>query len=420
MSLFAELLSTFFERGQPSRPTAADSNKSLASLINSLMSVQGELSGQSVAGAILDKFAAADAETRMAFFRYLLDNLGLDPDLIRSSLAALEAEPGKATYQAFSAAAEPPRQEFIRRLNQYPGATRSIVAMRLALRELGRAHPELMAIDVDFHHLLSSWFNRGFLVLRPISWESPAHILEKIIAYEAVHEIGGWNDLRLRLEPLDRRCYAFFHPAMPDDPLIFVEVALTQDIPSSIPDLLVADRVPLDSEAFETAVFYSISNCQAGLSGISFGNSLIKQVASDLARELPQLKTFVTLSPIPGFERWMADADHDAAQTEGLQSLAARYLVMAKRQDGMPLDPVARFHLSNGAEVHRLCPDADPSETGMSRSRGMMVNYLYNLERVGANLEDFAKHRSVRTSKEVRALVTDEKSSRSKHVKSPV
>ena len=230
--------------------------------------------------------------------------------------------------------------------------------MRADLLRLGRKDPELSALDLDFQHLFASWFNRGFLVLRPISWESPAHILEKIIQYEAVHAIDSWEDLRRRLEPGDRRCFAFFHPAMPDEPLIFVEVALTRKVPGSVQALLAEDRAPMAAPEADTAVFYSISNCQAGLAGISFGNSRIKQVAADLARGLPGLTTFVTLSPIPGLMRWMRDqglaAEAEVEDDMAMRRLAARYLTEAKRDDGLPLAPVARFPLGNGAPVHQV------------------------------------------------------------------
>ncbi|MBZ0124470.1 MAG: malonyl-CoA decarboxylase, partial [Roseovarius sp.] len=272
----------------------------------------------------------------------------------------------------------------------------------------------LMALDLDFRHLFASWFNRGFLVLRPISWESPAHILEKIIAYEAVHAIGSWEDLRRRVEPADRRCFAFFHPAMPDEPLIFVEVALTRGTPGSVQALLAGDREVLDDEKADTAVFYSISNCQAGLASISFGNSLIKQVAADLSLELPGLRTFVTLSPIPGFTAWLKAEElvHDPGDDTQMRMLAAFYLLRAKRGNGQPLDPVARFHLDNGASVHQVHARADTSPNGLKQSQGVMVNYLYDLARVTQNHERFAASSQIAASSEVRALAAAAEKSR--------
>jgi malonyl-CoA decarboxylase len=302
----------------------------------------------------------------------------------------------------------------LRRLNQAPGGTADLVAMRVDLMAAAKAEPDLGRVDLDFRHLFASWFNRGFLVLRRIGWESPANILEKIIAYEAVHEIHSWADLRRRLEPPDRRCFAFFHPAMPDDPLIFVEVALTQGIPGAIGPLLAEERRPLPPGKVDTAVFYSISNCQAGLRGISFGNSLIKQVVDVLGREVAGLKTFVTLSPIPGLSRWietqdeaaraMLGADPATLEPETLRRLAARYLLEAKAKDGAPLDPVARFHLGNGAEVHEIHASADLSAKGRQQSCGAMVNYLYDPARVEQNHEAFATHQTIAATRGVKAL----------------
>jgi malonyl-CoA decarboxylase len=302
--------------------------------------------------------------------------------------------------------AEAPRQELARRLNQVPGATDALVRMRADLLRLGGDDPALQALDLDFRHLFASWFNRGFLVLRPINWESPAHILEKIIAYEAVHAIDSWEDLRRRLEPADRRCFAFFHPAMPDEPLIFVEVALTKGVATSVQSLLAGDRAILPASEADTAVFYSISNCQAGLASISFGNSLIKQVAADLAAELPALTTFVTLSPIPGLMNWLdgEEIDRRALTDTRLRELTAHYLLNAKRPDGLPVDPVARFHLGNGALVHAIHAGADTSAKGLAQSGGAMVNYLYDLGQVTQNHERFAADHVIAASSEVRAL----------------
>ena len=260
-------------------------------------------------------------------------------------------------------------------------------------------------MDLDFRHLFASWFNRGFLVLRPINWESPADILDKIIAYEAVHAIHSWDDLRSRLQPADRRCFGFFHPAMPNEPLIFVEVALSRGIPGSVQGVLADERETIAAEEADTAVFYSISNCQAGLAGISFGNSLIKQVVADLSRELPNLKTFVTLSPIPGLNRWKKEitALDGGSENDQLQ-LAAHYLLKAKRPDGSPYDPVARFHLGNGALVHAVHANADLSDNGRAQSGGTMVNYLYDLSLISKNHERFASAQDVVASPAVTAL----------------
>jgi malonyl-CoA decarboxylase len=296
----------------------------------------------------------------------------------------------------------------------------------------------LKAFDRDFRHLFNSWFNRGFLTLRRIDWTTPANILEKIIRYEAVHAIDDWVELRRRLDPPDRRLYAFFHPALGDEPLIFVEVALTTAIPDAIQPLLASQRTPIPAAAATTAVFYSISNAQRGLGGVSFGNFLIKQVVEDLKREWPRLQTFVTLSPVPGFAKWLnrerADEDSavldaetrraltladDAAWTAAprereelarvLAPLAAHYFLKAKDAAGRTLDPVARFHLGNGARLERIDPNADLSEKGVKQSLGLMVNYLYDLDHIEQNHEAFANRGEIAAAPAIRRLLAPPK-----------
>ncbi len=406
MTLLADLLSTVFERRYRRSGAAALDGRPLTELADALVGSAGETSGLALAEEILTRFDTLSGEEKLEFFRYIASAMNIDPEAVRSSLDEYERDPSQATYRSFAAAVEPARQEMIRRLNRVPGATGALVQMRADLLRLGGKEPELQALDLDFRHLFASWFNRGFLVLRPINWESPAHILEKIIAYEAVHAIDSWDDLRRRLEPTDRRCFAFFHPAMPDEPLIFVEVALNQGIPGSVQALLAEDRDPLPQDQADTAVFYSISNCQAGLASISFGNSLIKQVASDLAAELSGLKTFVTLSPIPGLSKWLTQEkiEWDIERPDQMKALAAHYLLNAEGRGNMPFDPVARFHLGNGALVHAVHADADTSDKGRAQSGGTMVNYLYDLSRVAQNHEQFANTREVIASTEVKSL----------------
>jgi len=270
-------------------------------------------------------------------------------------------------------------------------------------------------IDIDLRDLFLSWFNRGFLVLRPISWSSPASILEKIITYEAVHEISSWDDLRRRLQPSDRCCFAFFHPAMPDEPLIFVEVALTDNLPASVQTILAQDGEVTSGEDMDYAVFYSISNCQKGLAGISFGNALIKTVVEELKQQYPSIKHYLTLSPLPGFAKWLASLpaqDHDGVKQDILtlatnheqirKPLAAAYLSQAKRENGMPVDPVARFHLGNGARIHQLHIDADTSDRGMKQSLGVMVNYLYQPDELIENHENFVNAGTIKADKAVK------------------
>jgi malonyl-CoA decarboxylase len=279
-------------------------------------------------------------------------------------------------------------------------------------------------------HLLGSWFNRGFLVLRRIDWSTPANILEQIIRYEAVHEISDWDDLRRRIDPVDRRCYAFFHPALADAPLIFVEVALTETIPSAIAPLLAVDRQPVPIDRARTAVFYSISNTQRGLGGISFGNFLIKQVVEELRRELPKLDTFVTLSPVPQFMEWVNQAkdvplsDDDRALLKHLDNprwfdnpelvaqlrtvlepLAAYYFLKARSTKGRVIDSVARFHLGNGARLERINWLGDLSAKSMRESVGIMVNYVYRLDDIEENHEAYANNGEVVASSAVKKLL---------------
>lgn len=404
MSFFGGLISTVFERRYSHAAPDDTEDRSTTELAEDLLGSHGEVSGGALARLILDRYAAMDAPEKVAFFEFMTNGLEIDATDVVDTLTAYKAAPSKRSYRAFAAACEPKRQELTRRLNQVPGATGRLVNMRKDLLRLLREHPELEPLDVDFQHLFSSWFNRGFLVLRPINWASPADILEKIIAYEAVHAIASWDDLRRRLQPDDRRCFGFFHPAMADEPLIFVEVALTRGAPSSVQGLLADDRAPIAAHEADTAVFYSISNCQAGLAGISFGNSLIKQVAADLARDLPSLKTFVTLSPIPGLNAWLETSGLKTDDDVSPSALAAHYLLEAKRADGRPVDPVARFHLGNGAAVHAVHAKADMSENGLRQSGGAMVNYLYDLPKIATNHERFVTENLVAASRDVHAL----------------
>jgi malonyl-CoA decarboxylase len=294
---------------------------------------------------------------------------------------------------------------------------------------------ELAVIDNDFVHLFSSWFNRGFLVLRRIDWSTSAAILEKIIRYEAVHEIKDWEDLRRRIDPPDRRCYAFFHPALVDEPLIFVEVALMREVAAAIGPILSDKREPVEPQRATTAVFYSITNCQRGLAGVSFGHFLIKQVVEEVSREMPRVGTFVTLSPAPNFAGWLnrerkntgSDAldDHDREALaalddpnwwrapelaeevrEPLLRAAAWYYMRARNSRGLPVDSVARFHLGNGARLERLDFLADASERALNQSYGLMVNYLYDLDYIERNHEAFAQQRAIVASSAVSRLVT--------------
>lgn len=400
-----------------------------------LLSRRGEASGTLLAQRLLDRFEVAPAAARLDFFSALLQDFGADPEGIAAAMARYASTPDSGAEQALHKAAEPRRQELIRRLNYSQGGTYRLIKMRESLQGLLAEHRELAPVDQDFVHLFASWFNPGFLEVKPISWRTPANILEKLIKYEAVHAIAGWDDLRSRLDPPDRRCFAFFHPRLPEEPLIFVEVALSDAIPSSIQGLLDDARVEMPLEEATTAVFYSISNTQRGLGGVPFGSFLLKRVIEQLKRELPDLSTYVTLSPVPGFARWLAQArasDELAFLTEAqrqalaildtagwqgkpervalvrdaLLDCATFYLLLMRNERDRPLDPVARFHLRNGAELHRLHFLADVSPKGMRQSFGVMVNYRYEPDEIERNHEAFVERHEVVASRAVRGRLS--------------
>jgi len=432
-----DLLQAIAERGRrmlQRQPGPGAGPEDLPALAESILSGRGEASGTALASVFLDSWQHLAADERLAFFRHLANGFGPDHARIASALAAYRDDPNDVSAMTLHEASEPRRQELFRRLNRAPRGTARLVAMRAELLRLMREHRDLAVVDRDFEHLLASWFNRGFLVLNRIDWNTPAAILEKIIHYEAVHEIQSWDDLRRRIEPADRCCYAFFHPALVDDPLIFVEVALTRGIPAAIAPVLAPERAPLAAGEADTAVFYSISNCQTGLRGISFGNFLIKQVVEELKRERPELKTFVTLSPAPTLRRWLSGLADDeanalalseeeraalkridepgwpegediAALKAALSPLAAYYFLSAKRTDGLPLDPVARFHLGNGARLEQIDWLGDTSPRALNEAAGFMVNYLYDLKDIEDNHELFFNQRQVVASNGVRRLL---------------
>jgi malonyl-CoA decarboxylase len=434
VSFLQELLVTVAEQGRQLLPRSLGGSlrkDDLHELAAALLSGRGEASGVAIASEILARYQVLQAEERHAFLGFLA-TMQPDTDALAGAAQAYLANPDAAAVATLQQAVESPRQEFFRRLNLAPGATAQIVAMRRDLLSIG--DPALAYVDRDLMHLLASWFNRGFLVLRRIDWQTPAAILEKIIQYEAVHEIQGWDDLRRRLDPADRRCFAFFHPSLVDEPLIFVEIALMRDIPDDIQSLL--REAPKNGEANEkptTAVFYSISNCQDGLRGISFGNFLIKQVVQELVRECASLRTFVTLSPVPQFASWVARTlaeddctlvneverermhlldDPDWIYTYGneavrplLMRLAAHYFLVAKNRDGQPIDPVARFHLGNGARLERLNWQGDISSKGLREAHGLMCNYRYELKDIEKNHEAYENEGVVAASRQVHALL---------------
>jgi malonyl-CoA decarboxylase len=437
-SFFGELLQTISDRGRSlidrreRRGVTPQSTANLVDLCEELLSNRGEASGAALAREILALYSELTIGPRIAFFESLATKFGTDKSRIEAALQAWRDAPSDINAAAIHEASEPRRQELLRRLNLAPQGTKALVEMRGQLLDVLFRRDDLAAVDSDFEHLFSSWFNRGFLVMRRIDWSTPASILEKIIRYEAVHQIRDWDDLRARIDPPDRRCYAFFHPALVDEPLIFVEVALTRDIPRGIAPILATRRELLDPDRATTAVFYSISNCQRGLAGVSFGSFLIKQVVAEVGREMPRLSTFVTLSPVPGFAAWLTRQRASAAPTipeadraalsaldsdnwwesqgaieqlrEPMLRAAATYFMAGRTASGAPIDPVARFHLGNGARLERLDWPADLSERGRKQSYGLMVNYLYDLGDIEKNHEAYAESRAVIAAGPIRKL----------------
>jgi len=437
--------------GAPLRPelSGEDAERLREQMRNCLEGRGGEVSARARAADLGRTYLALNAVGRERFLRILAESFDIDRAAVDASCVELAGKSGADRLRAELAlrrALEPPRVKLLTQFNALPDGVKFLVDMRAELMAMSRGDAVLGALEQDLKALLAHWFDIGFLELRRITWEAPAALLEKLIVYEAVHEIRGWTDLKNRLEA-DRRCFAFFHPRMPDEPLIFVEVALTRGIADSIHPLL-DENAPLgDPASADTAIFYSISNCQAGLAGISFGNFLIKRVVDSLAAELPRLKNFATLSPCPGFRSWLDEQlaaeggnfltiaeqrairalsasgeemtlskalaiadwhDDDAmmrALREPLLRLCARYLMLEKTATGRARDPVAHFHLSNGARLERLNWAADLSPKGLQQSAGIMINYLYRLSEIEANHEAYTDEGRIAASTQLRALL---------------
>jgi len=415
--------------------------------VNRLVSERGESNAVSMAIDVISNYRKLNTEQRPKFFITLAEQFNIDTDALMKATQSFASDPSSRNYIRLQKISESPRQELLRRLNRAPGGTAAVVEMRRDLLSVLHKKPELAGLDYDMRHLLSSWFNPGFLKMHRVDWKSPAEVLEKIIAHEAVHAIDGWDDLRRRLQP-DRRCFAFFHPQLPDEPLIFVEVALLPDIPVAIMPLVDKKSAPVvQTNQYKVAAFYSISNCESGLRGVSMGNFLIKRVAEQLHAEFPGLKTFVTLSPIPGLMEWIAAGAHlgeipnaekikpairkardDALdllkfngvswpeklskawhpdecskkEKEALLCLTAIYLAyVTPGRDG---NPVAKFHLGNGAKLYQINWAGDLSKNGLRQSAGLMVNYLYDLSSVEENHERFV-HGEIIYSRSVAKLI---------------
>lgn len=396
----------------------------LAAACRELLSERGEISGARIAAGILTSYQSLDKTARGRFFDLLIRDFSPDPEEVGRAGDAYRDDPSPATLARLQHVVEPPRQELFRRLNIAPGATRVLVEMRAdLLREPGE-NSSREPIGADLQHLLISWFNRGFLVLERIDWKTPANVLEKLIQYEAVHQIHGWSDLRRRLAA-DRRCYGFFHPALPEEPIIFIEVALTRGMSDKVQPLLDPSSAVADPDSADCALFYSITNCQVGLRGVPFGSFLIKQVVEDLGSEFSKIRRFATLSPVPGFRAWLEenraalglgrvewllqgsswcqDERLVAEAKAALLPLCARYL-LGEKQGKELIDPVARFHLRNGARLERINWMGDTSQKGFERSVGLTVNYVYRLGDLEKNHESYTRESKIAASYEIEAL----------------
>ena len=416
-SFFSDLVNTLFDKKNRKKNLSflfeKKQNKSLLEYIENVNEAKGEISALNYSEELFDHLSNCDHKTLVSFFEYLEKDYDLEIDSIQEILQNYNKKKEYNFYRDIKKISESKRSEIFRRLNSTQHGTINLVKLRKKLLDLLDEYPNFKKIDYDLSSLFKDWFNRGFLILKPIDWETPANILEKIIQYEAVHQIKSWDELRSRLEPEDRKCFAYFHPAMEDEPLIFIEVALTEDIPEKISQILNPDRLMINSQEATTAVFYSISNCQQGLQGISFGNFLIKQVAKDLQNNFKNLSKFVTLSPVPGFTKWLKsnesilfDKIHNKLSLNKIQKSEAtlnksilKYFYISNRLDELPNDPVARFHLGNGAILERINFSSDISEKGLEQSFGYMVNYLYNLEEVELNHEKYVVDKKINTSK---------------------
>ena len=410
MSFFQNLLSSIMERSllKSSYFRSKDFgilHEDINKALESVMSKSGEISSLVFAEHLSSLIEALNDEEFIEFFETLHAKYDLDAEALLRASNEYSKNKTQKNLELIFQASEPQWVKLFKRLNTVSEGTLRLVRLRERIRSLKQASPSLEFFDRSLLKLFKHWFNPSFLVLESIDWSTPANILEKIIAYEAVHEINSWDDLRARLAPDDRRCFAFFHPLMPNEPLIFVEVALSNKIPNTINEIITIDRSVTLNQDINTAVFYSISNCQEGLSGISFGNFLIKQVAHKLKQENDGLDKFVTLSPAPSFVRWLEENSINLDSDEDmLLKQALIYLTASDREDGLPNDPVAKFHLGNGAIFERINLNADLSSKGLMQSKGVMVNYLYNLDTLEENHELFFKTKEVKQSDAIKSL----------------
>jgi malonyl-CoA decarboxylase len=388
-------------------------HKDINKAADSVMSSSGEVSSIVFAEHLLHLINDQTDEELLVFLNYLLTEYDIDTESLLENVKAYQSEKNQDNLNLISSSSEPKWIELFRRLNAAPAGTHKLIKLREKIKYLlAEGNLELESLDKGLLRLFKYWFNPSFLVLEKIDWSTPANVLEKIIEYEAVHEINSWDDLRARLAPSDRQCFAFFHPLIPEDPLIFVEVALTNKIPETIAEVIRIERDEIENDQINTAVFYSISNCQNGLSGISFGNFLIKKVAHKLRQEIDGLDNFLTLSPLPGLMRWLENSaplayercKNKTIEDNDLIQKTIKYLTESNRNDGLPNDPVARFHLGNGAILKQININGDLSNKGLDQSNGVMVNYLYDLDTVERNHELFVQTKEVLLSNELKSF----------------
>ena len=380
-------------------------HKDINKALDSVMSKSGEVSSLVYAEHLSNLIENLDDKKFINFFNTLIEKYDIDSNSLLKASKEYSKNKTQKNLEKITRSSEPQWVELFRRLNTVSEGTLRLVRLRERIRSLKKDNSELAFFDISLLNLFKHWFNPSFLVLEKIDWTTPANILEKIIAYEAVHEINSWDDLRARLAPEDRRCFAFFHPLIPNEPLIFVEVALSHNMPETINEVIKIDRSITLYQDINTAVFYSISNCQDGLSGISFGNFLIKKVAHKLKQENEGLDRFVTLSPAPGFAKWLKEKSIDEdIDEDSLLKQALIYLINSDREDGFPNDPVAKFHLGNGAILERVNLNSDLSSKGINQSKGVMINYLYNLDLLEKNHELFFKTKTVQLSHGIKSL----------------
>lgn len=380
---------------------AQDLGAVTASTARALLKLRSDTAGRALAVLLERRYESLNDQQKTEFFELLHDEFGAVRADVDAAISAYQIDPNEAHLVALAEASASQRLALFRAINTAPDGINMLLDMRTELLARRDEHPDLTPVEQDLKYLLASWFNRGFLRLEQLDWTTPAHILESLIKYEAVHEIRGWEDLRRRLAP-DRRSFGFFHPALPDEPIIFVEVALTHGLATSIHDVI--DTPPPDDHVVgaDTAIFYSITNCQTGLRGISFGSFLIKQVTELLIHEDPTITTFSTLSPVPGFADWLAE-EHPAADTDDqptMEKLCAIYLLTARRR-GMPVDSVARFHLRNGACVEQINWAGDTSAKGMAESHGILVNYRYSGQDLASNNDSLMLDGRITASRQV-------------------